>query len=71
MIYFDQSEQRDIVNGQSLENMPFVCIHLALLDNYTFVKFLDVKKDFYEEAVRLFYTNVTILEVPEGIDPVI
>lgn len=45
------------MNGRTLQNVPFVSRHFALLINYDLEKFLRVKEDVYEEAVHFFNAN--------------
>lgn len=40
--------------------MPNVSRDFAIFTRYVLGKFLDIEEDVYEEAVCLFYTNMTL-----------
>lgn len=70
-LYKDQLDYRNIVEGYVIQDVTHILWHIVLLTNYGFDKFFSIKEGVYQEAIRLFYANMTVPDVPDGTDPII
>lgn len=59
------------MEGRTVENVRYIRRHFALPTSSGLDKFFNIREEGYEEAVCLFYADMTLPEVPEGTDSVI
>lgn len=56
--------------GQIVVGDLYLRIHFAFFSAYELAKILDIDDAVYEEGVCHFYANMSLLDVPEGTNPI-